>query len=45
MMKVIIVESEFSAIQDTARVGSAVERLADALSQQNIYRRKSVSLR
>ena len=34
MMKVLIVESEFLH-QDTW-VGNAVERLADALSQQNV---------
>ncbi len=38
MMKVVlIVESEFLHIR-TPRVGNAVERLADALSQQKCYR-------
>lgn len=41
MMKVLIVESEFLH-QDT-RVGNAVERLADALSQQNVTVIKSTS--
>ena len=41
MMKVLIVESEFLH-QDTW-VGSAVERLADALSRQNVTVIKSTS--
>ncbi len=41
MMKVLIVESEFLH-QDTW-VGNAVERLADALSQQNVTVIKSTS--
>ena len=42
MMKVLIVESEFLH-QDTW-VGNAVERLADALSQQNVTVIKSALL-